>query len=139
ALGAREILRRGVAAFLALSRVVDEELRHLAERATFFSRVRDDAGAARLRGANANFDAVREVRAARADVRAEDVRAVALVVHAAREPLFRIADLAEIYDEVDSNATDRWQKNVEIGTRDELREHAARLLEEAAPQIRFAH
>ena len=72
-----------VAALLALARVVDQELRHLAERAAFLAVVDDEARrrpAARSRMHSSI--AVREVGPAGADVGAEHVGAVALVVHA---------------------------------------------------------
>ena len=82
ALGAGEVLVGGVAAHLALARVVDQELGHLAERAAFLAGVGDQADAAALRAQDALLDRVREVGAAGADVGAEHVRAVAFVVHA---------------------------------------------------------
>ena len=83
AFGALEIGRRLVAARLALAGVVDEELRHLAERAAFLAVVDDDAGAALLGLLHAFLDAVHEIGPAGADVGAEHVRAVALVMHPA--------------------------------------------------------
>ena len=83
ALGALEIGRGRVAALLALARVVDQELGDLAERPALLAVVDDDAEAAGLRRARAFLDAVHEIGPAGADVGAEHVRAVALVVHAA--------------------------------------------------------
>ncbi len=84
-----EIRFRPIAAGLPLARVIDEELRDLAERAPFLAVVDDHADAACLRLLHAHLDAVREIRAAGADVGAEHVRAVAFVVHAAGDPWFR--------------------------------------------------
>ena len=82
AFGAGEVLVGRVAALLALARVVDQELGHLAERAALLAGVGDQADAAALRALDAFLDRVREVRPAGADVGAEHVGAVALVVHA---------------------------------------------------------
>jgi len=73
-----EILVRRVAT--ALAQVVHEVLGDLAERAALLAEVDDDADAAALRGADALLDGENKVRFARADVRAEYVRAVAFVV-----------------------------------------------------------
>src|SRR6185503_9911125 len=83
ALGALEILRRRIAALLALACVVDQEFRDLAQRAAFLAVVDDDAEPAGLPGARALLDSVKQVGPAGANVGAEHVRAVALVVHAA--------------------------------------------------------
>ena len=50
---------------------------HLAERAALFPIIHDHAGAAALRRMHALLDAVQQVRPTRANVRAEDIRAVA--------------------------------------------------------------
>ena len=94
ALGAGEVLLGAVAARLALARVVDEELRHLAQRASLLAEVDDEARAAGLGAADALLDGVGQVRAAGADVGAEDVRAVALVVHARGQRHGGIGELA---------------------------------------------
>src|SRR5262245_6933265 len=76
ALGPREILLGTVAALLTLAGVVDEELGHLAEPAAFLAEVDDQPDAAALRAADAFLDRVGEIRPARADIGAEDIRAV---------------------------------------------------------------
>ena len=83
AFGAAEIGVGAVAALLAFPGVVDEELGHLAERAAFLAVVDDDADAALLRGLDADLDAVRQIGPAGADVGAEDIGAVAFVMHPA--------------------------------------------------------
>ena len=135
ALGAREVGRGAVAALLALARVVDQELGDLAERAAFLAVVDDQADAAVLRGRDALLDAVRQVRPAGADVGAEHVGAVALVVHAAGELARRIGERGEIAEDVDGLAADRRQEHLEVGPGDQLREHAAGLLEQRAAQV----
>ena len=50
---------------------------HLAQRTALFPIIHDHAGAAALRRMYALFDAVQQVRPTRANVRAEDIRAVA--------------------------------------------------------------
>ena len=137
AFGALEIRRRAIAADLPLARVVDQELRHLAERTAFLAVVDDEAHAALLRHLDADFDAVREVGAARADVGAEHVGAVALVVDAAGDlGRRRLPSCADVAEEVERHPADRRQEDVQIGTRDELREHAAGLLERARGEAR---
>ena len=81
-LGALEVRLCRVAALLALARVVHHELRHLAQRAPLLAEVDDQPGAALLRRADALLDPVDQVRAARANVGAEHVGAVTLVVDA---------------------------------------------------------
>ena len=135
AFGALEVRRRAIAADLALPCVVDEELRHLAERAAFLAVVDDEPHAALLRHLDADLDAVREIGPARADVGAEHVRAVALVVHAAGDLGGGAAQRADVAEEIERHAADRRQEHVQIGPRDELRKHASRLLEQHAPQL----
>src|SRR5258708_4693080 len=109
AFGALEIGRGAVAAVLALARVVDEELGDLAERASFLAVVDDHAGAALLRRGDAHLDAMREIGPAGADVRAEDVGAVALVMDAAGELPRGVGDGGEVLEEIDRDAPDRPQ------------------------------
>jgi hypothetical protein len=90
AFGALEIGRRLVAARLALAGVVDEEFGDLAEGPAFLAVIGDQARAAVLGLADAFLDAVGQIGAAGADVRAEDVRAVALVVDAAGQAALRV-------------------------------------------------
>src|SRR3984893_13864291 len=83
AFGATEIAVGGVAAGLPFAGVVDEELGDLAQRPPLLAVVHDDPDPAMLRGLDADFDAVHEIRPARADIGAEDIRTVALVMDAA--------------------------------------------------------
>src|SRR6202022_675112 len=92
AFGAPEIGVGGVAARLPLARVVDEELGDLAERPPLLAGVDDDPNPALLGRLDTDFDTVNQVWAARADVRAEDVRAVALVVDAAGDNRAGVGD-----------------------------------------------
>ena len=75
-----------------------------------------------------------EIGAARADVRAEDVGAVALVVHPAGDARARVVELLDVAKQIDRSAADRGQENLQIQPGHELREHAAGLLEQCAPQ-----
>src|SRR5436190_10949601 len=135
AFGALEVAGRPVAALLALARIVDQELGHLAERAAFLAIVDHQADPTRLRHLDGDLDAVREIRPAGADVRPEHVGAVALVVHAAGERRQTVAELRRIAEAVNRGAADRRQKYLEIGVRDQLRIHAAGLLVQAATQV----
>jgi hypothetical protein len=74
-------------------RVVDQELGDFAERPAFLARIRDQADAAALRALDALLDGMGEVGPAGADVGAEDVGAVALVVHPRRELHRRIGEI----------------------------------------------
>jgi len=65
----------------ALARIINQELGDLAERTAFLAVVDNDAQPADLAGARAFLDAVDQIRTASADVRAEYVRSVALVMH----------------------------------------------------------
>ena len=78
---------------------------------------------------------MREIGPAGADVGAEHVGAVALVVHAAGERRVAVAELGRIAEAVDGGAADRRQEDLEVGARDQLRIHAAGLLVQSAPQI----
>src|SRR5262245_7676262 len=93
AFGALEIAGRSVAALLALARVVDQELGDLAERAAFLAIVDYEPDAARLRHLNGDLDAVSQVGPAGADVGAEHVGAVALVVNTAGQRSGAVAEI----------------------------------------------
>ena len=136
---ALEIGIRPVAAGLALARVVDQELGHVAQPPAFLAVVDDQTGAAALRGLDADLDAVREVGPAGADVGAEDVGAVALVVHPAGELAFRIGDRGHVAEDIGRGAADRRQEDVQVGSCHQLGEHAAGLLEQRAPQVLFVN
>ncbi len=135
ALGAREVLVGRVAAHLALARVVDQELGHLAERPAFLARVGDEADAAALRAADALLDGMREIGPAGADVGAEDVGAVALVVDSGRELDLGVGQVARVAEDVERLAADGREEDLEVGAGHELGVHAARFLEEHAAQV----
>ena len=116
AFGAGEVLGGGVAALLALAGVVDQELRHLAERAAFLAGVDDEADAAALRAVDALLDGVREVGPAGADVGAEDVGAVALVVHARGQRHRRVGEVVHVAEDVDGLAADGRQEHLEVAS-----------------------
>src|SRR5712671_2362022 len=135
AFGAAEIGVGPIAAQLTLTSVVDEEFGDLAKRSPLLAVVDDDPDPALLRGLDADFYPVHEIRAARADIRAEDIRAVALVVNAAGDYRVRFGDPLDITKEIDRRAADRRQQDLNIGPGDQLREHAPGLLEKRTPQI----
>ena len=66
---------------------------HLSKRSAFLAEVDHNPDAAALSALDGLLDAEDEVRAARADVGSEDVRAIALVVYAEGELLGRVADV----------------------------------------------
>src|SRR6266481_2177052 len=92
AFGTAEIGVGGVAARLPLAGVVDEELSDLAQRPPLLAVVDDDPDPALLGGLDADFDAVDEVRTARADIGAEDIRAIALVMNPAGDNRAGVGD-----------------------------------------------
>lgn len=82
-----------------------------------------------------HFDAVGEVGSAGANVAAEHVAAVALVVNSAGAGEVLVAQLGRVAENVDGNAANGREENVEVGAGDELGEHAASLLEQAAAEV----
>ncbi|MNL14672.1 hypothetical protein D3C87_1356240 [compost metagenome] len=80
---------------------------------------------------------MRQIGPARADIGPEDIRSIAFVVHAAGHAGLRLAQLGHIAEEIERHATDGRQEDLEIRPRHEFREHAAGLLEQAAPQDAF--
>src|SRR6266481_4313358 len=135
AFGAAEIAVGGVAAGLPLAGIVDEELGDLAERPPLLAVVNDDPYPALLRGLDADFDAVDEVRTARADIGAEDIRAVALVMDAAGDNRLGVGDPFDVAKEINRHPADRRQQDFDIGPGDELGEHPPGLLEQGAPEV----
>src|SRR5262249_50945489 len=107
ALGAAEIAVGGVAAGLSLAGVVDEELGDFTQSSPFLAVVHDDPDTALLRGLDADFDAVNEIRAARADVRTEDIRSIAFVVDAAGDHRARLRKTLDLAEETHRGAADR--------------------------------
>src|SRR5215467_415460 len=134
AFGPLKVRSGHIAPFLPLARVVDKELRHLSKRSPLLAVVHNDPESARLRHAHTFLDAVNEIGAAGTYVGPENVRSTALVVHTAsnRRPWIRkFLDLAEKID----GRTSNWrQKDLQIRTRHQFREHTACLLEQRAPQ-----
>src|SRR5215471_267703 len=139
AFGAAEIGIWAIAARLALAGVVDEEFGDLAKGSPFLAVVDDDPDPAPLRGLDADLDAVHEIGPARANVGAEHVRAVALVMHSAGDYATWLGDLLDGAEEVNRRAADRRQEHLDVGPGDKLREHAAGFLEQGAPQIGFGN
>src|SRR5215472_3447486 len=137
AFGAAKIGIWAIAARLALAGVVDEEFGDLAKGSPFLAVVDDNPDPAPLRGLDADLDAVHEIRPARANVGAEHVRAVTLVMHSAGDHATWLGDLLDGAEEVNRRAADRRQEHLDVGPGDELREHAAGFLEQGAPQIVF--
>ncbi len=132
-LGAQEVGLGSVAADLPFARVVHQELGDLTERAPFLAVVDDESVAALLGAADALLDAVGEVRPAGADVGAEYVRAIALVVHAAGERHVAFGEPLGVAEHVDRVSADGRQKDLEVAAGHELREHPAGLHEEVLP------
>src|ERR1039458_5539048 len=106
-LRSRKIGRGLVASRLALASIVHQELRDLAERPPFLTVVDDESRAACLGLAYALLDTVREIGAAGANIRAENVRAIAFVVHATGQAARRIADRRGITEDVKRGAANR--------------------------------
>src|SRR6516225_2087792 len=124
-----------VAAQLALAGVVDEEFGDFAERPPLLAVVDNDPDSALLCCLDAKFDAMHEIGAASANVRAKDIRAVALVVDAASDHGARVSDPLDLAKKIDCHATDRRQQDLDVGPGDELGEHPPALLEECAAEV----
>lgn len=131
-LGALEVLARAVGAPLA--RVVHEVFGHFAQSAPFLAEVDDHAGPALLRLLDGFLDAEDQVRPARADVGAEDVAAVALVVHAQGEPDLFVGHVGRVAEAVDGQPADRGHKDFDVVAGDELGIRAARVFKESSSQ-----
>src|SRR6516162_1982567 len=136
ALGAAEIAVDGVSARLSLAGVVDEKLGNFTERAALLAVVNDNPDPAPLGGLDADSDPVNEIRAACANVRAEYIRTVALVMDAAGDHRARLRKTLDLAKEIYRRATDRRQQDLKVGTRDQLGKHAACLLEQGTAEIR---
>src|SRR5215472_968548 len=115
AFGPAEIGIGPIAAELALAGVVDKEFRDLAQRPPLLAVVNDDPNAALLRRLDAHLDAVHEIGAAGAYVGAENIRAVALVVNAARDHRVRVGKALDLAEEINGRAADRRQQHFDIG------------------------
>ena len=126
---AREIGRGLISTRLTFARVIYQKFRNLAERPSLFAIVDDQPDATRLGRPNALLDAVGEIRAACTDVRAENVRAVALIVDPTGQCPRRVAHGCRVAEDIQRGTADRRQKNVQVATRDELRIHPGGLLE----------
>ncbi len=90
--GTGKISLGAVATLLSFTGVVDEKLGHFTQGATFFAIVDDETGTAGLRGLNALLKTMDEIGSARANVRAEHVRAIALVMDANRQRPIRVGN-----------------------------------------------
>src|SRR5580700_8361410 len=111
AFGALEIGRRRVAALLPLARVIDQEFRDLAQRPAFLAVIDDDAETAGLATAGTFLDAVNQIRPAGADVGAEYVGAVALVVDPAGDLRTRVIEFSDVAEQINRGAADRRQED----------------------------
>mmetsp|Transcript_51127 Transcript_51127/g.122994 ORF Transcript_51127/g.122994 Transcript_51127/m.122994 type:complete len:429 (-) Transcript_51127:1632-2918(-) len=130
-----EILRGPVAAFLALAHVVDEVLCHLSQGAALLPEVNANSCSSPLGTLDALLDGVRQVRPASADVGAEHVAAIALIVHAAGELHGLVGDLLGVAPDVYCHATNERQEQLEVPPRQQLRIHGVGLLEDRLPQF----
>src|SRR5258708_17820093 len=88
-----EVGRGRIPAFLPLACIIDEELRHLAERAAFLAVVDNNAQSARLGTARAFLTALDSIRPAGAHVGAQDVGTRSLIMHAAGAATPRVRKL----------------------------------------------
>src|SRR5581483_3574060 len=118
--GAREIRRGLVPAWLALARVVDQELGHLPQCPPLLAVIDDEAGAAGLRLSDTLLDAVGEVWPTSADVGPEHIRAVALIMDPARQWTRRIVDGCGVTKNIQRHAPDGRQENVQVAAGHQL-------------------
>ena len=110
-----------VAADLALARVVDEELRDLAERPSLLAAVDDQSDAAPLGTEDALLDRVRQIRTAGADIGAEDVGTVAFVMDPAGQRDRGIRQMTGIAEHVERLPADRRKEDLQIAAGDQFR------------------
>ena len=87
-------------------------------------------GTALLGRLHTDFETMDEIRPARADVRAKNVRTVTFVMHAYGQRSGGIGNRRHRSDNVDRQAPDRWQKHVEVRACHQFRKHASSLLEQ---------
>jgi hypothetical protein len=109
---ALKIGRRGVATLLALTRIVNKELRNLAKRAALLSVIDDHAKPARLRRSRTFFDSVDQIRPTGTDVGAKDVRPVALVMHTASDLRARVFQFLDLAKEINCRSPNWRQKDL---------------------------
>mmetsp|Transcript_362 Transcript_362/g.984 ORF Transcript_362/g.984 Transcript_362/m.984 type:complete len:286 (+) Transcript_362:625-1482(+) len=129
-----EVLRSLVTTFLALAHVVHQILRHLAQRTAFLAEIHADTRPAFLRSLDALLDCMRQVRPARADIGAKDVAAIALIVHSASKLHRLIWNFLWVAPDVDRQATDGRQEELQISPSYQLRVHGIGLLEDGLAQ-----
>lgn len=105
----------------SLTRVVHEVFGHLSKRTTLFPEVDDYAAAALLGLLDCLFHAEDEVWPARADIRAEDIAAVALVVDTEGKAHVRIRHLGRVAEDVDGQTADGWEEELNVMAGNQLR------------------
>ena len=132
-----EIILRRITALLALPGIVDQVLGHLTEAAALLAVVDDQTGAATLSRLDGLFNRMREVGTARADVRPEDIRAVAFVVNAARQLNILVWNGVRVTPDVDGQSTDGREEDLNVRAGDELGIHAIGHAEDALTQVRL--
>ena len=112
-----------ISSFLTFARVVDQVFGHLAEGSTFLSVVDDDAASTPLRRFDTLLNRMRQVRPAGTDIASKDVTAIAFVVHSAGQLDILVGDGIRIAPDVDRQPSDRWEKDLDIRTCNELGIH----------------
>ena len=132
-----EIILRRITALLALSGVVDQVLGHLTEAAALLAVVDDQAGAATLSRLDGLLNRMREVGTARADVRSEDIRAIAFVVNAARQLNIFVWNGIRVAPDIDGHSTDGGKEDLDVRAGDELGIHAIGHAEDTLTQVRL--
>lgn len=125
--GSLEIFARPV--FSSLACVVYEVLGHLTESATFFAEVDDNTTTPLLSLLDGFFYTEDEIRSASADIRAEDVASVALVVNAEGETGVGVGHFCWVTEDVNSQPTDWGKEELDVMSSDKLRVRSTSLLE----------
>src|SRR5438477_632155 len=121
ALCAREVRCGLISARLTLTCVIYQKFRDLTERPPLLAVIDDQSGATCLRRPDAFLNAVSQIGATGADVGAENVRAVTLVVDPTSQWTRRITDGGRVTKDIQSGASDRRQENMQVAPCHQLR------------------
>jgi hypothetical protein len=80
-----KVLRRRVTAFLSLSCIVHQVLRHFPKTPAFLAKINNNATTTTLRRFNAFFNGMRQIRSACTNIATKNVAPIAFVMNAAGE------------------------------------------------------
>merc|ERR1711939_464328 len=134
---ALEVTFSRVAPFLSLSCIVNQILQYFSQRSSLLSKINDDPATSLLCGLDAFLDSMSQIRSTSTDVAPKNITAVAFVVDAACEFDIFIRDRVWITPDINGQTTNRREKNLNIGTRDQLGIHSIGHTENRTTQVRL--